>query len=140
MRVMQKRSCGEYIKARSSARLLCSLACHSSLKLCNPTNTSVIPQSTVIVAVIASGSHVVYLIFCLHPMKKRSLGRHLADATAYDIVQSLTYATLKFFSDSLALGISCSSTWTEWLRVLLATSIAAALVAEVIPLHLPISF
>ena len=101
-----------------------------------PANSVFIPQGFVIGAVLASSIHVIYLLVCLLRLAKRLLQSGLADDAVYKLLQRLTYATLKIIFDALALAATYSNILFDWFPVFLGASIAVALIAEVLRIHL----
>lgn len=110
-----------------------------------------LPQSTIIIAVVSSGSHLSYLILCLflcfrrRPELRKSSKKFLADDEAHDLLQALIYTTSKFVTDALAtafslLSPSSPSSLAEWLPLLSALSIGAAMIAEVSSFLYPVLF
>jgi hypothetical protein len=102
-----------------------------------PVNSIPIPKELVIFTVIVSSTHVISLIICLLCLGKRPFESCLTDSAVFNLLQSLTYATLKTNFDFLALGVTYFGILPDRFPVLLGASMVVALVAEVMHILLP---
>ena len=91
---------------------------------------STVPRATVIIAVISSGMHFLYLLSSFfHRLYKRGSRNFLSDDETFHLLHTFVYATVKLVIDAVVMALS--SSLDKWLSLLVGLSIGTAMTVEV---------